>query len=96
MSRLIFASINGLRWKILFPVQKMFLNLMGNIFASLETNFVSATMFPRSGKLINIDRKYDIFATMFPSLPRVLLTLTISFSAGNSDVGGRTLTRFAE
>jgi hypothetical protein len=32
----------------------MFLNLLGNIFASLEANFVSATMFPRVGKQGNI------------------------------------------
>jgi hypothetical protein len=29
---------------------QMFLNLVGNIFASREANFVSATMFPRVGK----------------------------------------------
>jgi hypothetical protein len=32
----------------------MFLNLVGNIFASREANFVSATMFPRVGKQGNI------------------------------------------
>ena len=33
---------------------QMFLNLLGNIFASREANFVSATMFPRVGKQENI------------------------------------------
>ena len=33
---------------------QMFLNLVGNIFASREANFVSATMFPRVGKQGNI------------------------------------------
>ena len=33
---------------------QMFLNLVGNIFASREANFVSATMFPRVGKHGNI------------------------------------------
>jgi hypothetical protein len=33
---------------------RMFLNLVGNIFASWEANFVSATMFPRVGKHGNI------------------------------------------
>ena len=32
----------------------MFLNLIGNIFASREANFVSATMFARVGKQGNI------------------------------------------
>ena len=36
---------------------------MGNIFATLEANFVSATMFPETG---NIDRKH-VSATMFLS-----------------------------
>ena len=51
---------------------KMFLNLLGNIFASWEANFVSSTMFPRVGKLGNMDRKQNVSATMFPSLPRAL------------------------
>ena len=33
---------------------QMFLNLLGNIFASREANFVSATMFPWVGKQGNI------------------------------------------
>ena len=49
---------------------KMFLNLLGNIFASWEANFVSAAMFPKVGKLGNIDRKHNVSATMFPTLPR--------------------------
>ena len=49
---------------------KMFLNFLGNIFASREANFVSATMFPGLGKLGNMDRKQNVSATMFPSLPR--------------------------
>ena len=47
---------------------KMFLNLLGNIFASWETNFVSATVFPEVGKQGNIDRKHSVSATMFLSL----------------------------
>ena len=46
---------------------KMFLNLLGNIVASWE-----ATMFPEVGKQGNIDRKHNVSATMFPSLPRAL------------------------
>ena len=49
---------------------KMFLNLLGNISASWEANFVSATMFPEVGKQGNIDRKHNASATIFPSLPR--------------------------
>ena len=49
---------------------KMFLNLLGNIFASWETNFVSATKFPEVGKQRNIDKKRNVSATMFLSLPR--------------------------
>ena len=49
---------------------KMFLNLLGNIFASWEANFVSATMFPEVGKQGKIDKKHNVSATMFPSLPR--------------------------
>ena len=51
---------------------KMFLNLLANIFASREENFVSATMFPEVGKQGSIDRKHNVSATMFSSLPRVL------------------------
>ena len=51
---------------------KMFLNFLGNIFASQEANFVSATMFPEVGKQGNINRK-DVSATMFPSLPGALV-----------------------
>ena len=51
---------------------KMFLNLSGNIFASREANFVSATMFPGVGKQGIMDRKLNVSATMFPSLPRAL------------------------
>ena len=36
---------------------KMFLNLLDNIFAPWEANFVSARMFPEVGKQGNIDRK---------------------------------------
>ena len=51
---------------------KMFLNFFGNIFAPWEVNFVSATMFPEAGKQGNIDRKHNVSATMFSSLPRAL------------------------
>ena len=46
--------------------------LMGNIFASWQENFVSATIFPEVGKQGNIDRKHNVSATMFPGLPRVV------------------------
>ena len=50
---------------------KMFLNLLGNIFASWEAiNFVYVTMFPEVSKQGNINRKRNVSATMFPSLPR--------------------------
>ena len=52
---------------------KMFLNFFGNIFASQEANFLSATMFPEMGKQGNINRKDNVSATMFPSLPRALV-----------------------
>ena len=44
-----------------FAATKLFLNLLGNFFASWEANFVSATMFPELGKQGNIDR-----CIMFP------------------------------
>ena len=53
---------------------KIFLNLLGNIFASWEANFVSATMFHEVGKQGNIDRKHNVSATMFPSLPWALIS----------------------
>jgi hypothetical protein len=54
----------------------IFLNLLGNVFASREANFVSATMFLGVGKLGNIDnKKQDVSATMFPGLPKVLKTV---------------------
>ena len=51
---------------------KMFLNLLGSIFASWEENFVSVTMFPGVDEQGNIDRKHNVSVTMFPSLPRAL------------------------
>ena len=48
---------------------KMFLNSLGNIFVSWEANFVSATMFPEVDKHGNIDKKHNVSATTFPSLP---------------------------
>ena len=51
---------------------KMFLNLLGNIFASWEANFVSATMFSEMRKQGNIDRKFNVSTTTFHSLPRAL------------------------
>jgi hypothetical protein len=54
----------------------MFPKLVGNIFASREANFVSATMFPRVGKhgniRGNIENLVNVTATMFSSLPRAL------------------------
>ena len=49
---------------------KIFLNLLGNIFASWEANFVSGTMFSEVGKQEDIDSKHNVSAFMFPSLPR--------------------------
>jgi hypothetical protein len=52
---------------------KMFLNLLENIFASQEANFVSTDMqqcFPEAGKLGNIDRKQNVSATIFPGIFR--------------------------
>ena len=40
--------------KITLGKREMFLNLIGNVFASREANIVSATMFPRVGKQGNI------------------------------------------
>ena len=51
---------------------KMFLHLLGNIFASWEAIFFSATMFREVGKQENNDRKHNVSATMLPSLPRAL------------------------
>jgi hypothetical protein len=51
----------------------MFLNLLGNIFASRVANFVSATMFLRVGKQETFEetsRITNVSTTMFPSLPR--------------------------
>ena len=59
---------------------KMFLNLLGNIFASWEANFVSATMFSEVGKQGNTDRKHNVCATMFPSLPTALLPKVSRYS----------------
>ena len=52
---------------------KMFLNFLGNISASWEANFVFATLFTEVGKQGNIDKKHNVSATMFPSLPRALV-----------------------
>ena len=49
---------------------KMFLNLLGNIFAPRKANFVSAKMSSGVGKLGNMDSKQNFSATVFPSLPR--------------------------
>ena len=53
------SKLVGKQGNIVFAT-KMFLNLLGNIFASWEANFVFASMFPKVGK----------HATMLPSLPR--------------------------
>ena len=55
----------------------MFLNFLGNIFASREANFVSTTMFPEVGKQGKIDREHNVSATMFPSLPRLYFKSTL-------------------
>ena len=65
MTALVVETFENMRasYETLFPQQKMFLNLLGNIFAAWEANFVSATMFPEVGKQGNIDC----------SLPRALV-----------------------
>ena len=63
-------------WENIVFATKMFLNLLGNIFASGEANFLPATMFPEVGKQGNIDRKHNISATMYPSLLRALIEAT--------------------
>ena len=77
------VSLDGNIWKyvsklgnIVFAT-KTFLNLLGNIFASWEVNFVSATMFPEVDRHRHIDRKHNVSATMFPSLPRALVMCVI-------------------
>ena len=55
---------------------EMFLDLIGNIFASREANFVSATTFPRVGKQGDFEETSqvtNVSATMFPSLPWALV-----------------------
>ena len=70
------VSLVGNIWKLVGKLEnivsatKMFLNLLGNIFASWD---ISATMFPEVGKQGNIDRKHNVSATMFPSLPGLYL-----------------------
>ena len=44
----------------------MFLNLLGNFFATREANFGSETMFPGVGKQGNMNRKQNVSETMFP------------------------------
>jgi hypothetical protein len=51
----------------------MFLNLLGNILASREANFVSATMFPRWASRETFEetsRITNVSTTMFPSFPQ--------------------------
>ena len=57
---------------------KMFLNLLGNIFASWKINFVTATMFLEVGKQGSIDRKHNVCATMFPSSQQCFLCFSLS------------------
>ena len=58
-------------WKTIACATKMFFNLLESIFASLEVNFVSATMFSEVEKQGNIDRKHNVSATMFASLRKI-------------------------
>ena len=48
---------------------KMFLNKIRNIFCVLDTNFVSATNVPRTGKRGNICVGNNVSVTMCPRLP---------------------------
>ena len=43
-------------------------------------NFVSATRFPEVGKQWNIVRKHNVFTTMFPSLPRITVMLSLTYA----------------
>ena len=52
------------------PAIKIFLNLLGKFLLPGEANFVSATMFPVVDKQKKIDRKRNVSATTFPSLPK--------------------------
>jgi hypothetical protein len=73
----------GKHWETLvrnIGKHQMFLNSLGNIFASREANFVSATMFPRVGKQGNIWGNIEnhecfhnnVSTTMFPIVCRGL------------------------
>ena len=52
----------------------MFLNLLGNIFASWGANFVCATVFPEVGKQGIIDRKHSVPQQCFLVCLHSLLT----------------------
>ena len=52
---------------------KMFLNLLGNILLSGNKILFSQQCFPGVGEHGNMDRKQNVFETMFPSLPRALV-----------------------
>ena len=57
---------------------------MGNVLASREVNFVSATMFYEVGKQENIDRKHNVFAmfyTLYYKSIRFILPPTNKFIA---------------
>jgi hypothetical protein len=51
---------------------QMFMNLLGNIFASRKANFVSGTMGGRQNRetFEETSRITNVSTTMFPSLPR--------------------------
>ena len=61
----------------------MFLNSLGNIFASREANFVSATMFPQQcfhgwanrETFEETSRITNVSTTMFPSLSRAFIVV---------------------
>ena len=63
----------------IFPQQKMFLNLLANVFASREANFCSRNNVFRGREVDkegNINRKY-ISAEIFHSLPRALVKVSL-------------------
>ena len=57
---------------------EMFLNLLGNILAFWEANFVSATMFPEVGKQGNIGAKHNVSQQCFLLCPRVQTQILLS------------------
>ena len=69
------SRAGNIRNKLENNATKIFLNLLGNIFAS---------MFHEVGKQGNIDRKHNVSATMFSSLPWALIS---SIQTADNEMG---------